>query len=339
MRRWDRALCALMVIGIGAPGCATQKAADRKAEAMPSAPTAREAAADEEMADAPEPAREQGAKRRMSRGFSRQPDVHASCPKAFTEVTPQQCASLPRGYGEQPGMPAEWGIGAGTGKLWFGRLMCPDGAMPLQLRRVGNIGGASTPSQSPPSSSARRPLDIVDKWEVTCPQRAPIIVYHNMYRCGSPCPPATLKLLPAKAFSSLAGSLSAYQRGDLAEADTIATQGLSHAPNYELMLIWASQVKARQDRHAEALKLLERADAIHPNSPSIQLNMVESLVALDRHADALRQIQAVEKTLPAQDPKTPRLQCLKASALLPTEPAQARKLAASACAAGEKRCC
>ena len=53
-----------------------------------------------------------------------------ACPTPFMSVPPSSCQGVSATYGLSAEDPAEWGFGAGTRTLWFGRLMCADGSMP-----------------------------------------------------------------------------------------------------------------------------------------------------------------------------------------------------------------
>lgn len=267
-------------------------------------------------------------------------DIGGPCPGPYTPVDLEQCAAeAPAGYGLSDEQPAEWGFGAGTRTLWFGRLMCQGGAMP-HVHRAGNAGRAPVDSDSPPSETGTGTLDVLDKWEITCPGQArPTVVYHNMYRCGSPCPPKGLTLLGGEAFRAYVASQRAVEAKEPARALELARRAHELAPDFELTIIWRAMQEAEAGHTARALKLYERADPYNPEDHFVPLQKAELLVAASRFDEALPLLDGLLERLPREDKNHARALCLKAGALFSTDTERARELSAEACEAGETMCC
>lgn len=264
----------------------------------------------------------------------------STCPKPFMSVDTSACTEEAlQDYGLSPQDPAEWGFGAGTRTLWFGRLMCGDGTMP-DIHRAGNIGPAPNPSSSPKSDVEMATVDILDKWVVQCPgEPQPTVVYHNMYRCGSPCPPRDFKLLPGEAFRAYIDSQRALEDNEHERAYELAQRAHELAPDYELTTLWLAIQKAEHNAPDEALALYERAAELNPHDPFARIQLAELLVDLGQYARATPLIdQLLGEVAPGHE-EVPRLTCLKATTMLPDAPEDARELAKKACEAGARRCC
>lgn len=120
-------------------------------------------------------------------------DGPTGCEMAGAELEAGVCQNVPEGYGTTKERPLEYGTAGGvqSAGLGFGRLICPDGGR-AETRRLGSVGEAPAESESEPSGEET--LDVLDLWLVSCPSSGMTYrVYHNMYRCGSPCPPAGLR--------------------------------------------------------------------------------------------------------------------------------------------------
>lgn len=261
-----------------------------------------------------------------------------ACATPYMPVDDALCDDLPADYGLSPTNPAEWGFGAGTRTLWFGRLMCEDGAMPA-IERSGNLGEAPAPSSSPESPSDVGALDILDLWTVTCPGKPTIEVYHNMYRCGSPCPPVGTRLIPALAYSDYIQSYKAHDEGNTQEALAFALGAHEQSPGFELISLWLALVSHESGRIDEALLLYDEVLAINPGDVFSMIQKAHLLNMIDRTPESLAITSPLMKALDASHPLHGDMLCAHATALLSTQPDEARALAQRACATGATACC
>lgn len=263
--------------------------------------------------------------------------IEEACPTPFMPISEAQCAA--RGdYGLTKENPAEWGFGAGTRTLWFGRMMCEDGSMP-EIVRVGSVGQAVTPSSSPESPSRVGALDVIDLWEVTCPGSPPIEVYHNMYRCGSPCSPAGTQLVDARAYSDYVQSYKAHDRGDLAASLKLAQSAHAQSARLELISLWLALVSQESGRFEGALTLYDEVLAIHPDDVFSLVQKAIIFNELGQPDKALSLTSPLINTLDVDHPSFGDALCAHATGLLPSSPDEARQLASEACEAGAQACC
>lgn len=264
-----------------------------------------------------------------------------ACATPFMSVDLDACSQDPQQtYGVTMENPAEWGFGAGTRTLWFGRIMCEDGTLP-DIIRSGNVGPAPKPSSSPTSETGLGEThDILDKWLVMCPGNAqPIAVYHNMYRCGSLCPPANLRLMRGDAFRAYIDSQRASDENEHDVAYKLAVEAHKLEPDLELTILWRALLEQRRNAFEVALELYDRAATLNPHVPFARIQKSDVLIQLGRGDEALVILDAIEADLADDDPGKPRVDCLRATALHSKDPKKAIELAAQACAAGEKMCC
>ncbi len=260
------------------------------------------------------------------------------CVTPFMPVDEAMCAEQSSDYGLTPENPAEWGFGAGTRTLWFGRMMCEDGSMP-EISRRGNIGKAPNPSSSPEGPSEMGALDILDLWEVQCPGEPVLEVYHNMYRCGSPCPPAGTKLIPAQAYSDYIASYQAHEEGDPDLALSKAQSAHAASPRFEILSLWLAILSQEAGHFEEALTLYDEVLAIKPDDTYSKIKKAIVLNTLGRPTEALAITTPLVGSIPPDDPAHGNALCAHATALLPTSPDDARHYATQACAAGVQSCC
>lgn len=264
-----------------------------------------------------------------------------ACATPFMSVDTSTCsAQTSQTYGLTMENPAEWGFGAGTRTLWFGRIMCQDGTMP-DIMRAGNVGPAPNPSTSPTSETGLGEAhDILDKWLVMCPGNAqPISVYHNMYRCGSLCPPPSLRLMNGEAFRAYIESQRASDESQHDDAYALAVKAHELEPDLELTILWLGLLEQRKNNFERALELYDKASTLNPHVPFASIQKCDVLIQLGREDEALILLDEILADLPADAAGKPRVDCLRATALHPTKPKEALELAARACAAGEKMCC
>lgn len=103
-----------------------------------------------------------------------QNDEHGLCPSA-RGLTVETCRAKhpPAGYGTTPQVPVEWGV-TSAGAMYFGRLLCPSGALAVAQRRQ-YPGISKTPHE---------------EWTLHCPGEVENHTwYTNPQKCGNPCPP------------------------------------------------------------------------------------------------------------------------------------------------------
>lgn len=272
--------------------------------------------------------------------FAIAPTEELVCPTPYQEVDNTMCERLaPQGYGLSIDAPAEWGLGAGTQTLWFGRLMCKDGTIPT-ISRSGSVGQAPRESTSPSSQTHLGTLDVVDLWMVQCPgDPKPTEVYHNLYRCGSPCAPAGFSLMPAEAYRAYVDSLEASDKKERTRARALARRAYELAPDYELSLMWHAIQEAQAGELDGALALFERAEAINPRAAFARMQRAHILLQLSRYEEARSLTLTLMSETSVDDPDYPEVLCLHAGALLSTDIDQARAIATNACSLGEKECC
>ena len=130
-----------------------------------------------------------------------------ACPARTLALDAEACAALPA-RGASAETPLEWGSTEGLA-LWAGRLRCQNGAVPFR-RKVGE-GGRAPASQSPPSQTATEP-ELLELWEVSCPNQQPMRLYLNPHRCGSPCPPPGLAVTGLHVEAALQAAHAALQQ-------------------------------------------------------------------------------------------------------------------------------
>lgn len=267
-------------------------------------------------------------------------DDARTCPTPFMDFDQSACLENEASYGLSPENPAEWGFGAGTRTLWFGRLMCQSGAMP-DIVRVQSLE-APTLSSSPQSPSHARPeTDVLDLWHVTCPEfERPLEIYHNMYRCGSPCSPTGTSLLPALAYEAYIESYKAHEKQDASSALAFATKAHELAPKFELTTLWLALMQHETGNYEQALPLYEAVLVFKPSDTFSRVQRAILFNALDRPADALTITTPLLESLSDADGSIYfDVLCAHASALLQTRPGDARTLAKRSCEAGVKACC
>ena len=262
-----------------------------------------------------------------------------SCPTPTLEVDAQQCQALPAGYGELATMPLEWGAGASSGRsLWFGRMTCASGGSP-RVERLDMVGPAPRTPTSPKSPLMVEALDIVERWQITCPGQAPRVVYHNLYRCGSPCPPRGLELLPAQPFGDYLESLRAHRARRMDEAYKLASRAHHGAPTAALFMVWLAALSNEQGKHEQALSLYELALERHMEDDELELRRAETLLMLERPQQAQLELARVIARWPVAHPLMGYALCLRSTALMTLDEAQSVALARQSCALGESICC
>ncbi len=263
-------------------------------------------------------------------------DPYGQCVTPQTRVDVQTCA---RDRGASKAAPVEWGSKAGRGTLYFGRLMCEDGADPA-VRRVGSGGKVSSEAPEDPAMKSMM-FDIVDLWEVTCPGKAPQVVYHNLYRCGDPCPPAGLSILPAQAEGELRVSLEQLRADDIEGAWVHGQNALKLAPESERLLRWNALLAARRRDAAASASYGARALAKNPDRHGTRILRAQMLLRLGKKKEAARDASYLESNLKPGSTYAPTLMCLQAELLRGEagKEAQMKDGIDKACQAGSKRCC
>lgn len=264
--------------------------------------------------------------------------VQAQCPSPTLEIAPELCQGLPSQHGQVPQQPLEWGVAVSGELLWFGRLVCQDGAMP-KLRLEGVYGPAPKTSSSPPSPTQSEALDLLDKWTLSCPGQPALTLYHNLYRCGSPCPPLGVSLLPATSFEDYLASQEAHSARRLEEAYDLATRALEASPESELFRLWLASLANERGLHERALLLYEEAAARYALDVQLQLRRAETLLLLDRPREAEELLSKLLDSLATTHKQRPYAMCLHATAVMLFDLERSATLTRAACQAGASSCC
>lgn len=262
------------------------------------------------------------------------------CPTEASDVPPERCIGLPAGYGTTAEQPLEWGMG-GVRALYFGRLVCAGGGW-ATTRRLGSSGDAPVASTSPRSGfGAAVDSDILDRWEVACPGAPPIYLFSNMYRCGSPCPPPPLTVMPAAAEASYRASFDAMKAQDVDTALRLAEETVRLAPASERNQSWLGVTRLQAHQYDGAIEAFDAARKMIPGAG--HQYGVYIAEAHKRRGDLDRyfaQLDATLAELPAGHALVPELQCKLVSKLERAgDKAGAKALATTACAGGYERCC
>ncbi len=251
-----------------------------------------------------------------------------ACPTATTD--PPVCADPALGSARE--RPLEWGR-AGVGpRLFYGRLVCPDGSEPRSQLR-GSVGTAPMASTSPPSDLFM-PLDVLDRWTVACAS-GDVELFVNIYRCGEVCVPPTVRVLPAAVDAELAAARKAIQAGDTAAALAHADAIVRAAPDFEWA--WVMRAVVAKDTHDVDAALAAMDDLLARwDSPRRRLNRVHLLIGGGRVDEARAALSAFSAT--NDDPSlTAEVTCTESA--LTTDPATADRLARQSCDAGFAPCC
>lgn len=260
------------------------------------------------------------------------------CPAFDAPYVEEACQDLPQGYGTQPALPLQWGR-RGVGELlWEGRISCADGTTP-HLMRLSPYGPPPQASSAATSDVVIGAQDVLDRWRVNCSGLKPMTLYHNIYRCGSACPPAGLTLVPADAWTHYQDSIKAYQRGSATQALLSSGQAVEAAPGHETLLNWHALMLSEAGKWPQALALYDRVASMGPHGQTVHIRRAEVLLLLKRKAQAADVLRRVMSLIERNDTRRPYLTCLLSTALMVTDPTQAIDLARQACVGGERACC
>ncbi len=247
------------------------------------------------------------------------------CPATHT-LNAQSCsASLPVGYGSLRSKPLEWGA-TRAGALYFGRLVCPNGGLAMTERTDAPVDTAG---------------DAVETWEVHCPgDPTPRIWYATPRRCGNPCPPDGLRVIPQPALQRYLASVAAFEAGDAVLALQRIDEAVALAPPNELMTLWKGTMLEQTGRALEAVPFYEAAVRMNPDEPAHKLFLARAQRAAGHEAPYRSAIEDLLGKLPSGHPLVPELQCLKAELLRHDgKLAEAHALADTACKGGQADCC
>ncbi len=254
----------------------------------------------------------------------------AACPTRLTDPPVCESGSV---LGTTAQTPYEWGPAASGAQLWWGRLACSGGRM-AQVRRIGNAGGLAEPSTSVGSGMPSLGSDVVDQWEIGCPE-ARYRLYTNVYRCGRACLPATLQVLPANAMTHLDAAEAAARSGSTQVALVEARAVTDSAPEHERAWVFRGNVVEALGQWDEALTVWTATLARFPGGIS-ESHRAEALARTGR-LDEARALAATLLGEAPDAPTRPRLLCV--SAIVEVNASKARTLASQACAEGYRRCC
>ena len=247
------------------------------------------------------------------------------CP-ATHELTLQSCAGPASvGYGSLPSKPLEWGA-TRAGALYFGRLVCPGGGLAMTERA---------------QSGALLSLDGVEAWEVRCPgDQTPRIWYATPRKCGNPCPPDGLRVIPQSALQRYIASVEAFDAGDTKLALQRIDEAVVLAPPNELLTLWKGTMLEQSGRPLEAVAYYEAAVRMNPDEPSHKLFLARAQRTAGHEAPYRSAVDDLLAKLPSGHPLVPELQCLKAELLAKDgKSAEAQALATKACQNSHADCC
>ena len=261
----------------------------------------------------------------------------AACPSADT----QPVCGDPGALGTTVNQPLAWGVGASLGKdtLYYGRLTCLDGADPKPAR----MGSAAPDGPIDAPLDPRAPYagyDVLDQWMVQCPtDPEPRALFVDLYRCGSPCPPAGLRLLDPGAAAAMSKSRDAFAKGDGRAALDGAELAVGLEPAAESTLTWLSFVELETGKPLRAIETLERAQLVNPKNPYHTARIARAWRNLGdsrRYEDTLR---GLVTELPESHPLAGELSCELAWFERDRSPASADVTAAKACRLDFVACC
>lgn len=224
------------------------------------------------------------------------------------------------GYGTSPARPLQWGVTA-AGGLYFGRLVCPSGALATAHRKPRQ--GAVVP------------------WEVECPgDPAPHVWYTEPNRCADPCPPEGFSVIPDDALQTYVASLDAQQAGDSELALKKAKEAAHMAPANEMLGLWLAQAMVQAGQAQDAVPLFEAVVRMNPEDPEPKLFLAMAQRAAGHPEPYHAAVADLLAKLPPSHPLLPELQCLRAEHLqeLGQHP-EAQKLATASCEGGWQGCC
>jgi hypothetical protein len=246
--------------------------------------------------------------------------THSDCP-ATAELQLASCRQgrVP-GYGTEPARPLQWGVTA-AGGLYFGRLVCPQGALATAHRRVR--GGA------------------IDTWDVRCPgEDAAHVWYTAPAQCGDPCPPDGFHVIPDAALQAYMASVQAHQADDIPRAVAKAREANRLAPPNELMAAWFGAMLVQSGNSLEAIPIFEAVVRMNPDEPEPKLYLAMAQRAAGHAEPYHAAVAALLTKLAPNHPLVAELQCLRAEHLHEVgQPTDSSALATQSCQAGFQGCC
>jgi hypothetical protein len=252
-------------------------------------------------------------------------DSNVDCP-ATHDLSLQSCATPPPvGYGTLSSRPLEWGA-TRAGALYFGRLVCPSGGLAMTERMQNRADLA---------------LEGTETWEVRCPgDPTPHIWYATPRKCGNPCPPDGLRVIPQPALQRYLASVSAFEAGDTKTALARIDEAVALAPPNELLTLWKGTMLEQSGRGLEAVAFYEAAVRMNPDEPAHKLFLARAQRAAGHNEPYRAAIEDLLGKLPNAHPLVPELQCLKAELLKQDgKTKEAYALAQTACRNGHAECC
>lgn len=268
------------------------------------------------------------------------PDLPTTCPKLSDDVDEEHCRTVrPADYGLVPEAPLEIGLAASGRSIWFGRLLCPNGALPEVTRR-GNIGPPKRPSRSPLSAMGRLGFELLDVWEVRCPlDDTPTTLYTNIYRCGLKCPPGNFRVLDARRHGIYLEAAGMVGKGRFSEAlkkmeEIGPEERTTEKINHRLGVLYL-----REGRLKDARAALEIARAMDPVDPYLRLH-VGFVDLQEGNLDAYAAVvTALLEELPEDHALHPELACRKGVVLRESDEKRGKALMGEACEQGHQPCC
>ena len=267
-------------------------------------------------------------------------NLPAICPGSDDDVDEERCRTeRPPEYGLTPESPLEIGIAAGGQSLWYGRLICPNGALPA-IRRMGNAGPPTVPSESPTSPLGGRGTELLDVWEVQCPGIGdPVTLYSNLYRCGLNCPPGAFRVLDARVHRIYQEASALIRKNAFDKAlrkmeeiapDERTTLDINH--RFGVLYL-------QKELFAKARKALETALAMNPTNPYLKLHISFVDLQEGKRDEYATVVEALLDELPDDHSLHAELVCRKGVVLRDQNKDEGTTLMRKGCDLGHKPCC
>ncbi len=252
-------------------------------------------------------------------------DEHGLCPSA-RGLTVETCRAQhpPAGYGTTLAVPVEWGV-TSAGAMYFGRLLCPSGALAVAQRRQ-YPGLSKTPHE---------------EWTLHCPGEVENHTwYTNPQKCGNPCPPEGFMVIPSAALRAYMASVERLQSGDLGRAQQQAELAVKLAPPNELLTSWLATMLTQTGKPEKAVELFESVIRMNPEDPHPKLYLAMAQRAAGYDGPYHAAIAELLTKLPEDHPLVAELKCLRAEKLRADGKApEAARLTAESCKGGWDACC
>ena len=268
----------------------------------------------------------------------------AACPGLDTEIDEESCAgAVTDEFGYSREAPMELGFAAGGQALWFGRLVCANGAT-ARTRRLGSVGAPPVESSSSLSPLGGGGIEVLDKWEVRCPgEDEPRVLYASVYRCGLNCPPKPFRVMSARAAKANGESHRVIRGEDdpqYAEAIAIIETIPEGERDVEVIQSWLGVLYLGVGELGKARTHFERVVSMNPDNPYHRLHLSFVDAEEGKAEPYLATLDRLLEELPSDHELYPELVCRKGLLLRAQDKGdKADDLVRRGCELGDKRCC